>query len=105
MGFFALGIPVETVLPLSNSMAGIAAGAARPLIGLGIFAALLVLFRPLLAGLMRAALLLLSPRRSLEERRARAHMRDVIEVSRLARALENQHPSLAAELRAMSLRG
>lgn len=104
MGFLALGFPLDAVLPVSNSIVGVAAGAARPLMGLGIFAALLVMFRPLLSGLARAALLVVSPRKSLDERRTQAHMKDVVEINRLARKLENQHPSLAAELRAFSLR-
>ncbi len=104
MGFLALGFPLEAVLPVSNSVVGVAATAARPLLGLGIFATLLVVFRPLLSGILRAGLLVLSPRKSLEERRAQAHMKDVIAINRLARKLENQHPSLAAELRAFSLR-
>lgn len=104
MGFLALGIPFDAVVPMSNTVIGAASTAARPLLGLGVFATLLVIFRPLLTGLLRAALLVLSPRKSLEERRARAHMDDVIEVNRLARSLESQHPGLAAELRAMALR-
>lgn len=104
MGFLALGFPLEAVLPVSNSVVGVAATAARPLVGLGIFATFLVIFRPLLAGLARAAVLLISPRKSLDERRAQAHMKDVVAINRLARNLESQHPSLAAELRAFSLR-
>jgi hypothetical protein len=104
MGFLALGFPLEAVLPVSNSVVGVAATAARPLLGLGIFATLLVVFRPLLSGILRAGVLLLSPRKSLDERRAQARMKDVIAINRLARNLENQHPSLAAELRAFSLR-
>lgn len=104
MGYLVLGFPLEAVMPVSNSIVGAAATAARPLIGLGIFATLLVIFRPLLSGLVRAGLLVLSPRKSLDERRAEAHVQDVVAVNRLARKLEAQHPSLAAELRAMSCR-
>jgi hypothetical protein len=104
MGFLVLGFPLEAVMPVSNSIVGVASTAARPLIGLGIFATLLVIFRPLLTGLVRASLLVLAPRKSLDERRAEAHVQDVVAVNRLARKLESQHPSLAAELRAMSCR-
>lgn len=104
MNFLSLGIPFEAVAPVANSFAGAAASAARPLIGLGIFATLLVLFKPLLTGLLRAAMLFFTPRFSLEERRQRAHVKDVLEVNRVARSLERQHPGLAAELRAMALR-
>jgi hypothetical protein len=104
MGYLVLGFPLEAVMPVSNSIVGVAATAARPLVGLGIFATLLVVFRPLLSGVMRAAMLLVAPRKSLVERRADAHMKDVVAVNRLARKLESQHPSLAAELRSISCR-
>lgn len=104
MGFLVLGFPLEAVMPVSNSIVGMATTAARPLIGFGIFATLLVIFRPLISGLIRAAMLLVAPRKSLDERRAEAHVQDVVTVNRLARRLESQHPSLAAELRSMSCR-
>jgi hypothetical protein len=104
MGYLVMGFPLDAVLPMTNSLVGVATTAARPLIGLGIFATLLVIFRPLLSGIVRAAMLVLAPRKSLQERRANAHVKDVMAVHRLARKLENQHPSLAAELRAISSR-
>lgn len=104
MGFLTLGFPFEAMLPMTSSMIGSAAVAVRPLIGLGIFATLLVLFRPLLTGLVRAGLLLVSPRKTLEERRSRARMDDMIAINQFARSVESQHPGLASELRAMAMR-
>jgi hypothetical protein len=104
MGFLALGFPFEAVVPMTNSLVGAASTAARPLIGLGVFASLLVVFKPLLLGLFRASVVLLSPRKSLAERQAAAKSADRVAVHRLARSLEREHPSLAAELRSLSSR-
>ncbi len=79
---------------------------ALPLLGLLVrgaaAAALLLLFRPLLVGLLRAALLVLRPRLSHEQRQARAAMRD----RRLLQHMINAEtsPSHAAELRALAAR-
>ena len=66
-------------------------------------AALLLLFRPLMLGLLRAALLVLRPRLSRDEQQRRAHMRDLALVERMITA--SSSPSDAAELRAMAARG
>ena len=78
------------------------ASAARPLIGLGIFAALLVLFKPLIAGLLRAALLVITPRKPLEERSAREKFQSRMMLNRMARNYESTQPNLAAELRSFA---
>jgi len=89
----SLAIPAEAV-----------ANAARPLIGLGIFAALLVLFKPLVAGVLRAALLVITPRKSLEERKAREKFKGILMLNRMAREYEYTQPNLAAELRSLAAR-
>jgi hypothetical protein len=77
-----------------------------PLLGqLARYAAALVLllvFRPLLVGMLRAALLLVRPRRSREERAARAQLRDMRLLQRMIDA--SSGPSHAAELRAIGAR-
>jgi len=61
-----------------------------------------VLFRPLIIGVLRAAVLVVRPRLSREEERGRAHMRDRQLVQRM---IDNSSgPSHAAELRAMAAR-
>ncbi len=71
MSILSIAFPVEA----AASFAGIAIGAARPLIGVSLFATLLLLFKPLLKGLLQAGLLLLSPRKSLDERRMAQQVR------------------------------
>lgn len=66
-------------------------------------AAVLLLFRPLMLGLLRAAMLVLRPRLSRDEQRRRAHMRDLALVERMVTAASG--PNDAAELRAMAARG
>ena len=65
-------------------------------------AALLVIFRPLLGGLLRAGLLVLRPRLTRDELKARAHMRDRQLLDRMIAS--SSGPSHAAELRAMAAR-
>jgi hypothetical protein len=77
---------------------------ARPLLGLGLLAALAVAFRPLLIGLIRAALVTLNPRPSLEQRKALTRLRSILAINRMAKDLDDTHPSLAAELRWLSAR-
>jgi hypothetical protein len=88
----------------AEAFAANAIAVARPLLGLGMMAALMMVFKPLLIGLLRAALLVIKPRQSLEQRSARAQMRSVMKLNRMARDIESAHPSLASELRAIASR-
>ena len=101
MSIWSLAFPFEAAV----SIAGFAAGAARPLIGVSIAATLLFLFQPLLKGLLQAGLLLLSPRKSLDERRLAQKTRGARLIDALARDYENSQPNLAAELRQLASRG
>jgi hypothetical protein len=65
-------------------------------------AALLVVFRPLLVGVLRAGLLVLNPRLSRDEQRARARMRDAEMIKRMIAS--SSGASHAAELQAMGAR-
>ena len=104
MSFLTAGFSVESVLPIANNVIGAAAQSSRPLIGLGVFAALVVVFKPLLSGLVRAGILAVSPAQSLDERRLQERVKDRMAMDRMARDLEAQHPGLAAELRSIALR-
>ena len=97
MSVLSIAFPVEAIA--ANALA-----VARPLLGLGVLAALLVVFKPLLVGLLRAALLVVKPRQSLEERSRRSMMESVLMLNRMARDLDRVEPSLANELRAIASR-
>jgi len=105
MSLLSLAFPVQAVLPAAEALAGSAAGAARPLLGIGALATVAVVFRPLLSGVLRAALLVVKPRLSLEERSLRSRMKSVLMLNRMARELECREPGLAAELRSIAARG
>ncbi len=62
----------------------------------------LIVFRPLLVGILRAAWLLVFPRLSREQRQQRKQMRDRRLIQRMIDA--STGPSLTAELRAMACR-
>lgn len=100
MSFISLAFPLEA----AASFAGVAAGAARPLIGVSLFATLLLIFKPLLKGLLQAAILMLAPRKSLEQRRMAEKIRGAKLLHRMARDYESSQPNLAAELRQLASR-
>ncbi|NVM76855.1 hypothetical protein FHW83_002656 [Duganella sp. SG902] len=64
---------------------------------------LLVLFQPLLRGVARAAVLVVKPKLSKEERLQRRQMRDAMLLKRMLNRSDCD-PSHAAELRAMASR-
>lgn len=97
MSVLSIAFPVEAFA--ANALA-----VARPLLGLGVLAALMVVFKPLLVGLLRAALLVIKPRKSLEERSRRSMLQSVMMLNRMARDLDRVEPSLANELRAIASR-
>lgn len=97
MSVLSIAFPVEAIA--ANVLT-----VARPLLGLGLLAALMVVFKPLLVGLLRAALLAIRPRKSLEERSARSMLQSVLMLNRMARDLDHVQPSLANELRAIASR-
>lgn len=104
MSILTVAFPAEAALPALQVFAANALSIARPLLGLGILAALLVVFKPLLVGMLRAALLVIRPRKSLQERSSRRMLESVLLMHRMARDVEGSHPSLAAELRSIASR-
>jgi hypothetical protein len=104
MTFLTLAFPIQAAIPAAQTFAGAAVGVARPLLGFSALAAVLVMFKPLLVGLLRAALLVLKPRRSLEERASRRTLEGVQMLNRMAREYDLSQPSLAAELRSIAAR-
>ena len=75
---------------------------ARPLLGLSALVTLLLIFKPLVLGLMRAAWLTIKPRQSLEQRNSRRKLLGVLMLNRMAKEYENSQPNLAAELRLLA---
>lgn len=65
--------------------------------------ALAIVFKPMLRGIARAALLVVKPKLSKEERLQRRLMRDTMLFKRMLNSMEGT-PSLTAELRAMAAR-
>lgn len=98
-------LPAHAILPAVQTVVGATASIARPLIGLGMLAALMVMFKPLLTGLLRATLLVLKPRESYDDRSARRSVESVLMLNRMARDMDDIQPSLAAELRSIAARG
>lgn len=74
----------------------------RGLVGFSLFAGLVMLFRPLLTGMLHALTLVVKPSLTPEQRAARRHMRDAQMMQRLINSCNA--PSHAAELRAIAAR-
>ena len=81
------------------------ANVVRPLIGLGFLGTIVMVFEPLLKGLLQAGLLLLKPRQSFEERQASSTLSSMLMVNRMASNFEDSDPDFSAELRALASRG
>ena len=100
MSILSIAFPFESAVMIG----GVVAGAARPIIGISAFASLLLYFKPLLMGLLKAALISISPRKSLEERRGLDRVRGIRMLQRLANEYDRSQPNLAAELRQLTTR-
>ena len=98
------GNPIPFIRPALTAIGAVTV-ALRPLLGFGLLAALLWLFKPFLLGLARTIAVLFKPRHSLAERAAQRNLDGVRMLQRMARELDSQQPNLAAELRLLAARG
>lgn len=74
----------------------------RGTLGLSALAGLMVFFKPLLTGIVRALVMVVNPRLTKDQQAARRHMRDAQLLQRMINS--SQGPSHAAELRALAAR-
>jgi hypothetical protein len=74
----------------------------QAVLGVSLLGGFIVLFKPLLTGIVRALVLMVRPRLSKDELAARRHMRDAKMLQRMINS--SQGPSHAAELRALGSR-
>ncbi|AIY44142.1 hypothetical protein LT85_4984 [Collimonas arenae] len=102
MSLLAFALPAEIALFDASALLAAAASALRPLLGLGVLATLMVYFRPLWMGILRAALMLIKPRKSLEQRIARSKFKGQQLMRRLANDQALSQPNLANELRMLA---
>lgn len=79
--------------------------AARPLFALSLLALLLLAFKPLLSGMLRALVLVFKPNMTKEQRIADIHQRDAMTIHRMASSIDGTAYNVTAELRAMAARG
>ncbi|MET3118612.1 hypothetical protein AAKU64_002845 [Undibacterium sp. GrIS 1.8] len=102
MAFLDIAFPVTSAIPVAQMAISTVVGAARPLLGLGILATMAIVFKPMLVGMLRAALLVLKPKLTREEKTAKRNLRNVMTIHRIASDFDSSSPNLAAELRAMA---
>lgn len=101
MSFLAIAVPAEAAFPFAQAFASY----ARPLLGFSALMTLLLIFKPLVLGLLRAAWLTIKPRQSLEQRNSRRKLLGVLMLNRMAKEYEYSQPNLASELRLLAGRG
>ncbi|MFL9927148.1 hypothetical protein PQR62_22940 [Herbaspirillum lusitanum] len=104
MSILAIAFPAEAAIPLAQSLIGTTAAFVRPVLGLGALFTLLMVFKPLVIGVLRAALLLVKPRKSLEQRIAQHKFSGVMMLNRMANQYSHSQPNFAAELRSLAAR-
>lgn len=105
MSILHITYPVQAALPVAQSFFSSAFAIARPVFGAGALMTVLMIFKPLVVGVLQAIHLVFSPRLSLEERKYRRTMRDVMMLNRMASELDRTQPNQAAELRMLASRG
>ena len=104
MYILSLAIPAQIAAPAVKFLASNAVSVARPALGLGIIAALLLVFKPLLTGLLRAALFVVKPRALLEEHSAQVCAQSAVMFDGMARQQEGR-PGFTPELHFLASRG
>jgi len=77
---------------------------AMPLLAVSIVGTIFLVFEPLLTGLLRAAILVVKPRQTRDERRARTTLLSMLTLNRMADEADGRDPALAAELRSIAAR-
>lgn len=105
MSIVTIATPFQAALPMGQAFFSSAFAVARPLFGAGALMTFVMMFKPLITGVLQAIRLVFNPRLSLEERNSRRTLRGVLLLNRMARDLDQSHPSQAAELRMLASRG
>lgn len=94
-----------SALPVAQNIIDNVKHLAVPLLGLIILAVIMIIFRPLMIGMLRAVMMLLNPRLTREQKTASRNLRNTLTIRRIANDLDNSSPNMAAELRALASRG
>ncbi|WP_034303307.1 hypothetical protein [Herbaspirillum sp. RV1423] len=104
MSVLAIAFPVEAAVPVAQSLIGATVAMTRPLLGLGVLVTLFMVFKPLLAGILRAAVVFFVPRQSHEERVQQHRFNGIKMLNRMANDYSGTQPNFAAELRNLAAR-
>ena len=103
MSFLNIAFPDASAISVAQFAIRAGFASIRPLIGLGLMASLLLIFKPLLSGVVRAIVLLAFPAKTREQRSALRNVRNMLAIRRAANDAAAS-PALAAELRALAAR-
>jgi hypothetical protein len=101
MSILSIALPVEASLPMMQTVVGTLFSAVRPLLGIGAFITFLMMFKPLIAGVLRLALFMVQP--EVENQPVCPNAHGSLMLKRMADELTMFQPVLAAELRLLAL--
>ncbi|MFZ6848365.1 hypothetical protein [Undibacterium sp. RuRC25W] len=105
MSFLTIAFPATSAIPMAEVAISSIMASVRPLLGLGLFASMFVVFKPLLSGIAQALKLVVAPKKTREEKTALRHLRNSLAIHHIANDLDRSSPNMAAELRALASRG
>lgn len=104
MSAITLSLPAGPMLPDVQVLFGAAGDVMHPVLLLLVLATVYFVFKPLLAGVVRAAVVTIVPRRSLEQRIRDQRCDGIRMLNRMAEDYHCSQPNLAAELRSIASR-
>lgn len=104
MTILSFAAPIESALPAAQGMLTAAATILRPALAIGAGITLFMLFRPLFVGFWRTVLIVVKPRKTLEQRITRHRFKSAIVLNRMANETSRSQPNLASELRCFASR-
>ncbi|MFZ6688884.1 hypothetical protein ACO0K0_14140 [Undibacterium sp. SXout11W] len=105
MSILNIAFPATAAVPMAEVAISSIVASVRPLLGLGLFATMFVVFKPLLTGIAQALKLIVAPKKTREEKTAIRNLRNALTIRRIANDFDRSSPNMAAELRALAARG
>ncbi len=104
MSILSFAGPIESALPVAQTVFGALMSVLRPAVGIGAAVMMAFLFRPLFVGVWRTLVIVAKPRLTLEERATRQRQKASIVLNRIANEHSMRQPNLASELRCFASR-
>ena len=108
MSILTLAYPAQAAAAIAQSLPGSFVAVVRSILEIGIVGAIALsglVFKPLIAGVVRTIRLVIQPRVSAQQRHLLSRWEGVQQLNQLAKDADATQPTLAAELRYLATRG